>query len=200
MGSAMIRLSKAAGQLLWRLSSAKEGCIVFKELFRPPSTPAPAAPRSFTGTVIGSKAKLEGTLVTEGDVRLDGIFTGDITARGNVTIGESGDLKGELIGGVVRVAGLVRGDIVARKVAILKTGRVHGNLIVESLVTEEGGFIQGQIRMEEAVDLSEHFPEPPAEADSSPQAEEPTHDPQQSKTPRAVKLPPTGTTGKTTSQ
>jgi cytoskeletal protein CcmA (bactofilin family) len=173
---------------------------MFKELFRPSSTPAPAAPRPLTGTVIGSKAKLEGNLTTEGDVRIDGIFTGDVTARGHVAIGESGDLKGDLIGGVVRVAGLVRGDVVARKVAILKTGRVHGNLVVESLVTEEGGFIQGQIRMEEAVDLSEHFSEPSAEADAAPLTEEPTHDPQQSKTPRVVKLPPTGTTGKKTSQ
>ena len=173
---------------------------MFKELFRPPSTPAPAAPRPFTGTIIGSKAKLEGTLTTEGDVRLDGLFTGDISARGQVSIGESGDLKGDLVGGVVHVAGMVRGNVVARKVAILKTGRVHGNLVVESLVTEEGGFIQGQIRMEERVDLSEHFPEPSVEADAASVAEEPSHDPQQSKTPRAVKLPPTGTTGKTTSQ
>ena len=170
---------------------------MFRELFRPSTTPAPTAPRPVTGSVVGPRAKFEGTLTTEGDLRLDGIFTGDISARGEVTIGETGDLKGDLIGGVVRVAGLVRGDVVARKVAILKTGRVHGNLVVESLVTEEGGFIQGQIRMEESVDLSERFPEPAAEADASPVAEDLTADPQQSRTPRAVNPP---TSGKSTSQ
>ena len=165
---------------------------MFKELFRPTSKPTPTTPRTVTGTVIGPKAKLEGTLNTEGDLRLDGVFTGDITAHGQVTIGETGDLKGGLTGGIVRVAGLVRGDITARKVAILKTGRVHGDLIVESLVTEEGGFIQGKIRMEEQVNLTEHLPEPEAEA-----VAEPNVDPQQSKTPRAVKPP---SSGKSTSQ
>ena len=162
---------------------------MFKELFRPTSKPTSVPSRALTGTVIGPKAKLEGTLNTEGDLRLDGVFIGDITAHGQVTVGESGDLKGELVGGIVRVAGLVRGDITARKVAILKTGRVHGDLIVESLVTEEGGFIQGQIRMEESVNLSKQ--EPAAET------AEPSIDPQQSKTPRAVKPP---TSGKSTSQ
>ena len=81
------------------------------------------------------------------------------------------------------MAGMVRGDITARKVAILSTGRVHGDLLVESLITEEGGFMQGQIRMEETVDLSEWFPEP---------ASEPSVDPQGSKTLRAVKPPSSG--------
>jgi cytoskeletal protein CcmA (bactofilin family) len=170
---------------------------MFKELFRPSPRIAPAAPRPFTGSVIGSKAKFEGTLISEGDLRLDGLFTGSITAHGQVTIGESGDLKGRLIGGVVQVAGMVRGDITARKVAILKTGRVYGDLLIEALITEEGGFIQGQIRMEEAVDLTEHFPEPSGEMDALPPSEASTLDPQQSKTPRAVKTP---TAGKTASQ
>jgi cytoskeletal protein CcmA (bactofilin family) len=169
---------------------------MFKELFRPPSSPTPSSPRPVTGTVIGPKAKLEGILKTEGDLRLDGVFTGDISARGQVTIGESGDLKGELIGGVVRVAGTVRGDITARKVAILGTGRVYGDLLAESLITEEGGFMQGQIRMEEVVDLSERFPEPSGEADAASLAGEPVG-PQQSKTPRAVNPP---SSGKSTSQ
>jgi cytoskeletal protein CcmA (bactofilin family) len=196
IGSVILRRAKAAGRLLWRMPAVMEGCTMFKELFRPSPKIAPAA-RPLTGTVIGPKAKFEGTLTSEGDLRLDGLFTGSVSARGQVTIGESGSLKGGLIGGVVRVAGMVRGNITAHKVAILKTGRVYGDLLVEALITEEGGFIQGQIRMEESVDLSEHFPEPSGEADISSPPDEPTLNPQKSMTPRAVKV--STTTGKTAS-
>ena len=108
-----------------------------------------------TESILGANTLFEGTLKNAGDVRLDGDFVGDIAAQGKVTIGEQGKLEGNLVGEVAAVAGIVRGDITARKVSILRTGRVWGNLRLETLMTEEGGFIQGLVTMEEELDLSE---------------------------------------------
>ncbi|MBE0408932.1 MAG: polymer-forming cytoskeletal protein, partial [Anaerolineales bacterium] len=71
---------------------------------------------------------------------------------------------GELRANVVIVAGAVRGDITAEKVEIRKTGRVWGNVVTTALSTEEGGFLRGQIRMEEKIEFDE---KPQTETDST---------------------------------
>jgi cytoskeletal protein CcmA (bactofilin family) len=130
-----------------------------------PTQPAQSAPPALlpaSETILGSGTQLEGRLTSPGHVRIEGSFVGDVSACGCVTIGEQAKLDGDLIGEVVAVSGIVRGDVIARKVSVLRTGRVWGDLRAEQLATEEGGFIQGQVIMEEKVDLaaalSEHAP------------------------------------------
>jgi len=53
----------------------------------------------------------------------------------------------------VIVAGGVNGGITAEKLEIRKTGRVWGNVVVSAFSTEEGGFLRGQITMQDEVDL-----------------------------------------------
>ncbi len=115
------------------------------------SKPAPAV--SASDTVIGVNSHLEGTLKGEDKVRVEGTFIGDISTKEAVAVGEQGKVEGNLIGQAVTVGGIVRGDITAHKVSILRTGRVWGDLSLEKLMTEEGGFIQGLVRMEESIDL-----------------------------------------------
>ena len=152
-----------------------------------PKALLPASTRS--ETVIGKQARIEGSLKTEGNVRLEGTFVGDIVARGQVIITESGELKGDLIGETVRVEGLVHGDITARKVAVLRTGRVRGNLRIEALITEEGGFIQGLVTMEESVDLSTLLP---------PTGEKPEEKPEEATRAPVEKKAPARKTGQST--
>ena len=129
---------------------------MLRELFGSPELKSAAsrqAPTTRTGSILDADTHVEGTLRSEGNVRIDGTFVGDITAQGKVHVGEQAKLEGDLTGETVAVAGMVRGDVTARKVSILRTGRVWGNLRLETLMTEEGGFIQGLITMEEAVEL-----------------------------------------------
>jgi len=130
-----------------------------------PENPVAGPAVSPTETVLGVGSAFEGTLKCEGNVRLDGYFKGNISARGKVTLGERGKLEGDLLCESAAVAGVLRGDITARKVSILRTGRIWANLQIETLVTEEGGFIQGLITMQETVKLAELLP--PAESAGS---------------------------------
>lgn len=105
-------------------------------------------------TIVGAGTEIEGTLTSAGHVRLDGTFEGDVTALGNVVIGEAGSLIGDLIGETVAIGGVVRGDVTARKVSILRTGRVLGSLRQEALFTEDGGFFQGMVTMENQLNIA----------------------------------------------
>jgi cytoskeletal protein CcmA (bactofilin family) len=131
------------------------GLLMFRGLLGGrPNKPIPKQnPTSSSHTVLGANTHFEGTLMSKNNVRLEGTFNGNITAGGGVRIGETATLEGDLVGQQVVVAGVVRGDITASKISVLRTGRVWGDLHLESLMTEEGGFIQGIITMEESLDL-----------------------------------------------
>ena len=68
----------------------------------------------------------------------------------------------------VIVAGAVKGNISAQKVEIRASGRVWGDIVTTAFATEEGAFLRGQIRMEDAVDLGLDTAAPAAPAAVTP--------------------------------
>ncbi len=104
-------------------------------------------------TVLGPNTEFKGALKSQGDVRLEDIFTGTIIARGQVEIGQNATLDGDLYCEAVTVAGLVRGNLSATTISITDTGRVLGNLQSEKLITEDEAFIEGTVTLLEAFDL-----------------------------------------------
>jgi cytoskeletal protein CcmA (bactofilin family) len=97
-------------------------------------------------------------------VRVEGVFDGEIALRGLLVVGERGRVTCEdLRAHIVIVAGLVKGNITARKVEIRSTGRVWGDVVTTAFSTEEGAFLRGQIRMEDEIDLG--IAEPPQDSE-----------------------------------
>ena len=105
-------------------------------------------------SVLGPGVIWEGKLSGTGGVRIEGTFEGQIALRGMLVVGESGRVTCENIrASTVIVAGAVRGNITTQKLEIRTTGRVWGDVVTTSFVTEDGAFLRGQIRMEEHIDL-----------------------------------------------
>ena len=118
-------------------------------------------------SVLGSGVIWHGSIDGSGGVRIEGAFEGQIALRGMLVIGETGRVTCENIrANTVIVAGAVRGNITTQKLEIRASGRVWGDVVTTAFVTEDGAFLRGQIRMEEAVELDlEPAPEStPAEA------------------------------------
>jgi cytoskeletal protein CcmA (bactofilin family) len=133
---------------------------VFRDLFgaskantKTTATAAPTAPQQCSETVLGFDTHFEGQLNCKGSVRVDGMFIGGISTEGRITLGDQATVEGDLIGECVTVSGIVRGNVVARRIMVQRTGRIWGDLVLEQLSTEEGAFIQGVITMEEALDI-----------------------------------------------
>jgi cytoskeletal protein CcmA (bactofilin family) len=116
-------------------------------------TPAVQAVERIT-SVLGPGLIWEGKISGSGGVRIEGTFEGQIGLRGMLVVGESGRVTCENIRAMnVIVAGAVKGNITTQKLEIRATGRVWGDVITTSFVTEDGAFLRGQIRMEDQVDL-----------------------------------------------
>ena len=97
---------------------------------------------------LGSNTVYEGKLVFEGSVHIDGKFTGEITSEGTLVIGKGAVVDGTFNVGELMLSGQLTGDVVAkRRVVVHSSGVLEGRLRTPSLLTEEGGIIEGQITM-----------------------------------------------------
>lgn len=117
-----------------------------EEREQPPRPALPLSPIGFE-TVLGAKAVLEGKLKSEGNVRLDGTFTGTLEISGNVLVGETAKITADINARNISIAGAVRGNVNGNKVQLLRTGRIWGDIHAKALATEEGAFIDGKITM-----------------------------------------------------
>lgn len=102
-------------------------------------------------TVLGPGIHYKGTFSGAGGVRIEGGFDGTITLTGSLVIAEGAKVTAEINADAVSVAGHVKGNITAKKVEILATGRVWGDLVTGAFATEEGAFLRGQITMQDDV-------------------------------------------------
>jgi cytoskeletal protein CcmA (bactofilin family) len=125
-------------------------------MFRKNTTPKQEPPARIerVTSVLGSGIIWKGKLTGKGGVRIEGTFEGEIAIQGLVVVGETGKVTCENVrANTVIVAGGLNGGITADKLEIRKTGRVWGDVVISAFSTEEGGFLRGQITMQDKVDL-----------------------------------------------
>lgn len=133
----------------------------------PPQPPADVSQPVGFETVLGANSVMEGSLSSAANVRLDGTFTGVLEIGGNVLIGETAKITADVNARNISIAGAVRGNVTGKKVQLLRTGRVWGDIHAQALTTEEGAFIDGKITMVG----HEYSPVPAGEPEPEPEPE-----------------------------
>jgi cytoskeletal protein CcmA (bactofilin family) len=115
-----------------------------------PITPNPA-PRASTRTElkeshIASDLTIEGKIVGSGHVRIAGRFKGDVQVDGNVSLESGAKLEGHVKASVVIVGGELIGNIEnAKRVELLETGVINGDVKAGSLIVAAGSRMRGQV-------------------------------------------------------
>lgn len=111
--------------------------------FRP--TPAPAASKPKSESLIAPDITIEGKIEGAGHVRIAGNFKGDINVRGDLTIEPSAKVTGSVRAEKVTIAGELIGNIeAAQHVELLQTGAVTGDVKAGSLSVAAGSRMRGQ--------------------------------------------------------
>jgi cytoskeletal protein CcmA (bactofilin family) len=99
-------------------------------------------------TVIGAGTKLEGKLISQGTVRIDGQLTGEIQSEANVIIGKEGSVQGNISAHSITVEGTVLGNIVASEhIQLLKGCKLEGDLEAKALEIEKEAHFNGRSTM-----------------------------------------------------
>lgn len=100
-------------------------------------------------TYIGPDTKLEGTVAASGSLRIDGHVDGEIQAEGDVVVGESGRVRAGITAANVIIAGEVTGRVQASgRLELMATGRLYGDAVMQTLIVEQGGVLEGTCRMD----------------------------------------------------
>lgn len=101
--------------------------------------------KSKAPSILSADLTVTGSIVSEGEVQLDGTVEGDVRA-GSLTIGEEATVKGQVICETVVVRGRVEGSVRARQVQLAATARVEGDVIHSSLAIESGAYFDGHCK------------------------------------------------------
>jgi cytoskeletal protein CcmA (bactofilin family) len=100
-------------------------------------------------TIVGAGARLEGNVVSAGNLRIDGQVKGQINAEGDVALSSQSQVEADIRAQNVSVAGRFKGSIqVKGKAHLARGGRIDGNITSKTLVVEEGGIFHGQSIMD----------------------------------------------------
>lgn len=98
--------------------------------------------RISAGTVI------KGEIISPNDLRIDGTFEGKIQSKGRVVIGESANIKGDVVCENVDLWGKLEGNVFVKATLALKEGcEVNGNLHVKKLSVDLGATFNGTCKM-----------------------------------------------------
>ncbi len=104
--------------------------------------------RRLDGT-IGPDLVVHGTLDGKSDLRIDGVFEGQIDVEGTIAVGPEGSVTAPLTVGALEVEGEVRGPVTARDgVTIRAGGRLVGDVRARRIAIDDGGSLQGGIDMD----------------------------------------------------
>ncbi|MDP3174984.1 MAG: polymer-forming cytoskeletal protein [Phenylobacterium sp.] len=107
------------------------------------SAASPTARKPKVATLIAEHMTVEGGVVGEGELHIDGVVRGDLRV-GRLTIGDTGHVEGSIVAESVEIRGRVVGTVTAKSVRLHGSAYVDGDVTHEQLAMEIGAFFQGR--------------------------------------------------------
>src|SRR6185503_3479827 len=99
-------------------------------------------------SIIGMGMRVVGDIMAEGVVKVEGVVAGTVRAGRQVLVAKGGEVEGDIITREAIIGGEVRGSIQAQeRVEIQATSVVHGDITTKRLFVQEGGELNGVLRM-----------------------------------------------------
>lgn len=117
----------------------------------PSASPARRRPDSNAISIIAPDMVVTGDLRAEGVVRIEGRVAGNVSAGHQILLSPGGVIEGNLDSREAVLGGEVHGTVtVTERVEVQATAQVNGDIVTPRLLIQEGGQLNGGIRMESA--------------------------------------------------
>jgi cytoskeletal protein CcmA (bactofilin family) len=96
-------------------------------------------------TTIGEESFFQGRFAIRGNLRIDGRFEGEALIVDQLQIGPKAKVKTNIMATIVVVEGVIVGNIAAsRRILLLSTARVLGDIKTPELVIQDGVVLEGR--------------------------------------------------------
>lgn len=101
--------------------------------------------------IISEGTTIKGDIIANGDIRIDGELSGNISAKGKLVVGPKGEIEGEIVCNNVEVSGFIKGKVTANELLNMKsTSKIEGDIIAGKLSVEPGSLFTGTCAMKGA--------------------------------------------------
>ncbi len=102
--------------------------------------------------IIGKSSKVDGDILSEGSVRIEGTVNGSIDVKGNAIVGPESHVVGNIICRHIEISGDVKGNInCLGNLQVFTSGSLIGDIEVTSFNIEEGGVFDGNCKITKKV-------------------------------------------------
>lgn len=99
-------------------------------------------------SIIGAGTVITGNIESNGDIRIDGVVLGDVTAKAKILVGPEGLIEGNIVGEQADVLGKVIGGIKVNDLLHLRgKATVKGDIYAGKLQIEPSVTFNGQCHM-----------------------------------------------------
>ncbi len=100
--------------------------------------------------IIGAGTIVEGKLKSQGSIRIDGKFTGEVTTPGNIAVGPMGEVEGIIAARNITIGGKIKGTVTASEKLVFEgKAVVRAEIRASKLVIDEGALFDGKCTMSE---------------------------------------------------
>lgn len=105
--------------------------------------------------IIGAGTKVNGDLISDGDIRVDGIIEGHVTVTQRLVLSEQAVITGDIEAKDATIAGLLKGNIRVEQTLLLKaSSRIEGDIITDKIIIESGAQFNGRCHMNSQISES----------------------------------------------
>lgn len=106
-------------------------------------------------SIVAKDLTIAGDLQAEGVIRIEGRVVGNVHAGDQVLLSEGGIVEGDIIAREAVIGGRVHGCITGGERVELQTSAiVHGDIVTRRLLIQEGGRVNGAMKMDGELLLS----------------------------------------------
>ena len=124
-------------------------------MFNKEKNPTSEKQFSSSATLISAGTILNGDIISENDLRIDGTVKGNIKCSAKIIIGSTGFVDGNVEGGNADITGKVQGNIVVKEFLQLRGEcNVSGNLSAVKLQIDPTATFNGQCQMGNAASVN----------------------------------------------
>jgi cytoskeletal protein CcmA (bactofilin family) len=101
--------------------------------------------RTESPNVIGKGTIIQGNIVAEGDLIIEGTVRGDVTTKTTLVVGPNCVIEGNIVAEHAEVAGQVKGTVQALGLLVIKSSSmIDGDVLTKNLNVESGSTFNGR--------------------------------------------------------
>ena len=100
-----------------------------------------------SASIMTPGTSIKGEIRCEGNILLNGEFEGTIISQGEVVVGKSGRVKGEIQASKLLVSGEFSGNFTGEVIDIMPYGKVYGDVKVNNIIIEPNAVFEGETKI-----------------------------------------------------